>query len=210
MLRSVQIYHLLIPTVMFLYSCSPSTSITATWKADPEKSYNFKSIAIIGIANDADIRKTVENSIENELTLKGFRATGALMFLPPHASKENISREIVMEFLEFNQFDGVITVGLVRKEETSRHVPGQYYYVPGWDVPFNDYYGQMSNYYYSPGYYEESVTFLLQTNLYSFPDGKLLWSAQSKTSPLRELTPTADILAKELTKELVGKNVIIP
>ncbi len=204
-------FRILIIALTFIsISCSTSTKLTATWKSDPEGSYRFNNMAIIGIANKPEIRKSIEDALEMQLDSKGFNTTGALMFLPPNASKENISREIVIEFLKSNHFDAVITVGLVRKEENSTYVAGQYYYVPNYNAPFYDYYGQMSNLYYSPGYYEESTSFLLQTNLYSFPDGNILWSAQTETSPLKELSQTASVLATTLATELVNSKTILP
>jgi hypothetical protein len=157
------------------------------------------------------VRKSVEDAIETLLDSKGFNSTGALMFLPPNASKENISREIVVDLLQFNKFDGVITISLIRKDEESRYVPGSYYYVPAYyDVPFNDYYGQMTSYVYSPGYYEESVSFLLQTNLYSFPDGKLLWAAQTETNPMGGMDRITAELANTLVNEMIKSKIIIP
>jgi hypothetical protein len=197
-------------SALFISSCSTSTKLTATWQATPGESYQFKNIAIIGIANKPEVRKSVEDAFETMLDSQGFNTTGALMFLPPNASKETISKEIVIEFLNAGKFDAVITIGLVRKEENSTYVPGQYYYVPNYNVPFYDYYGQMSSYYYSPGYYEESVSYLLQTNLYSFPDGKILWSAQTNTTPLKELSQTATALATTLGQELINSKIIVP
>lgn len=193
-----------------LWACSTSTQLTGTWKADPAASYQFKNIAIIGIANNADVRKSVEDALETDLDSKGFNTTGALMFLPPNATKENISREIVIDFIKANKFDAVITVGLVKKEENSEYVPGQYYYTPYYNAPFYDYYGIYGGYSYSPGYYVESTSYLLQTNLYSFPEGKILWSAQTTTVPLREISQTAAALALTLTDALVKSNVMTP
>jgi len=196
--------------IVILAACSSSTKLTATWKAEPAQSYQFKSIAIIGAANRPEVRKSIEDALESLLDAKGFNTTGALMFLPPNASKENISRDIVIQFIQAGQFDAVITIGLVRKEESTRYVPGQYYYTPYYNAPFYDYYGMSANYAYSPGYYEESVSFLLQTNLYNFPEGKILWSAQTTTSTLKELSQTAEALAITLAEELVNSKTIVP
>ena len=193
-----------------LFSCGSSTKLTATWSAEPSKSYHFNNIAIIGIANRPEMRKSVEDALENLLDSKGFNTTGALMFLPPNASKENISKDVVIEFIKANNFDAVITIGLVRKEENTTYIPGQYYYVPNYNAPFYDYYGQMNSYYYSPGYYEESVSYLIQTNLYNFPEGKILWSAQTTTTPLKQLSQTAYALASTLAQEMVQSKIIVP
>jgi hypothetical protein len=192
-----------------LISCA-SSKLTATWQATPGQSYHFKNIAIIGIANNADIRKSVEDAMETDLESKGFHATGALMFLPPEATKETISKDIVIAILKDNNFDAVITINLVKKESDTTYVPGQYYYVPNYSVPFNDFYGQTANFAYSGGYYDESTTFILQTNLYNFPEGKMLWSAQTHTTPLSEISATAQALSLTLCEALLKDKIIIP
>jgi hypothetical protein len=209
-MKQLRLFVLTVLAVAFLLSCSSSTKLTATWKADPSGSYQFRNIAIIGIANKPEVRKSIEDALEYNLDSRGFNTTGALMFLPPNASKENITREIVVEFLKAGKFDAVITIGLVKKEETSEYVPGQYYYTPYYNAPFYDYYGMAGSYGYSPGYYIENVSYLLQTNLYNFPEGKFLWSAQTNTTPLKELSETAAALAVTLAEELVNSKTIVP
>jgi hypothetical protein len=209
-MRIIRFFSALVVAASFLSACSTSTKLTGTWKADAAASYNFKNIAIIGIANNSDVRKTVEDALEMDLDGKGFNTTGALMFLPPNATKENISREIVIDFIKANNFDAVITIGLVKKEENSEYIPGQYYYTPYYNAPFYDYYGIYGGYSYSAGYYVESTSYLLQTNLYSFPEGKILWSAQTTTVPLNEISQTAAALALTLTDALVKSNVMTP
>jgi hypothetical protein len=195
--------------VVILAACA-TTKLTATWSAEPSKSYHFNSIAIVGAANRPEIRKIFEDALESLLDSKGFNTTGALMFFPPNASKENISKDIAIQFIQAGQFDAVITISLVRKEENTTYVPGQYYYTPYYNAPFYDYYGMSSNYAYSPGYYEQSVSVLLQTNLYSFPDGAILWSAQTNTSSLDQISQTAEELATILANELVNSKIIVP
>lgn len=208
-MKSTLNYFKLAVYAVILISCA-SSKVTATWQANPGQSYHFKNIAIIGIANNPDIRKSIEDALETTLDSKGFNTTGALMFLPPNASKGTISKEIVLAILKDNNFDAVITIGLVKKESDTTYVPGQYYYVPSYNAPFNDYYGQMANVYYTGGYYDESTTYLLQTNLYNFPEGKILWSAQTSTTPLNQLSATAQALALTLANSLVTSKVIIP
>lgn len=201
---------ILITFTYLLAGCSTGTKLTGTWKAEPSASYQFKSIAILAIAKRPEIRKAAEDEIERLLRTQGINATGALMFLPPQATKDNISREIVLEILKSSGFDGVVTISLVKREDKSRHVPGQYYYVPDYSIPFNDYYGQMSNYYYAPGYNEESSKVFLQTNLYNFPEGKLLWAAQTETTLAGYMEKEIVALAEALVNDLVKNKVIIP
>jgi hypothetical protein len=87
-------------------------------------------------------------------------------------------------------------------------VSGSYYYVPWTQAQFGDYYGQMSNYLYAPGYQKISTTFFLESNLYSYPAGELLWSAQTVSTDVTDVKRGAQILAKVIVKQLFKDEVL--
>ncbi|MBU2651918.1 MAG: hypothetical protein KKA81_13395 [Bacteroidetes bacterium] len=194
--------------IILLFSCGPSTKITGSWNYESEP-VHFKQIAIIGIGKNPDVRKTVEETFEDMLTAKGFNAIGGLEFLPPNASTETLTKEVLIEFLKLNKIDGVISISLLKKEDDRRYVQGVYYYVPQYDVPLTDYYGQMSNYVYAPGYYAGSEHYFLECSLFNFPEGKMLWSAQTLTSPFGSLQTTIDEYAKVVVNDLIKSGILL-
>jgi len=196
--------------LVLMISCGYTTSMTGTWRADPDKSHSFNNIAVLGLTKNLDARKEIEDQVEKKLIQEGFKAVAGLVFLPPNATKDNISPEVVREFLSLNGIDAVITVGLLGKEDTRRYVPGSYMYTPGYGTSFNDYYGQMYNYAYSPGYTTGSVYFFLETNIFTYPEGRLIWSGQSETYDVNDLHKSADMFSQVLVKEIVLSKVIIP
>lgn len=200
---------LLILLLIVTSGCSTTTKLTGTWKPEESKPVTLNKIAVIGIAKKPEIRKIAEDAIERKLIENQVNAIAALEFLPPGASKENISLEIVRGFLNSYSFDGVITISLLSINDDRRYVPGGYIYAPISVVPFYDYYGQMSNYLYSPAYYTGTVSMFLETNLYSYPDGTLLWSAQTESVDLYDKERVASSLAEVLVEALINDNVII-
>ncbi len=190
-------------------SCGPSTKITASWADQDIKAVKFKHLAIVGIGNRADYRKMIEETLETELLSEGINAIAALDFLPPNATKQNLTKEELLLFFKSNKIDGVLTVSLLSYDDTRRYVPGTYYYTPGYDVPFNDYYGQMYSYVYQPGYYAGSEQFFLETNIYEFPSGKMIWSAQTKTEMLYSLGDAADDYAMVVAKAIVDSGILV-
>lgn len=196
--------------LLALISCGYTTSMTGTWKASPDKTYTFASIAVISGAHNLEARKMIEEQVEQKLIREGFNAEAGIMFLPPNATKDNISPEIVKEFLSLNGFDAVIVIRLLSKEDTRRYVPGSYTYAPVYGTSFYDYYGQMYNYAYTSGYMTGSVYFFLETNLFTYPEGDLIWSGQSETYDVTDLRKSADIFSEVLVSEMVKSGVMTP
>jgi hypothetical protein len=184
--------------------------MTATWSAYPDKSATFSKIAILGLTKNLEARTLIEDFIERKLNRSGFNAVAGLDFLLPNTTKENADIEIIRRLITINEFDAVLVVSVMGINDTRRYVPGSYLYSPIHTTSFYDYYGQMSNYLYSPGYYTGSMNVFVETNLYSFPDETLIWSGQSKTSDISNLEKSADIFSDIIVKELVMSKVITP
>lgn len=194
---------------MLITGCGTTTKLLGSWSKYPDKPTHFNNIAIIGVARNADIRKVVEDKMEMALRAQGIIANGALTFLPPDATKDNMERELVAAFLQSAKADAVMLISLLRREDQKETVSGGYYYnYPYSDVHFNDYYGQMRNYVYAPSYETTTTDLFLEVNIYSFPTGDLYWTAQTETADFSSVEITADQLSKVIVKELIDKNVL--
>ena len=213
MTHRIKIYTLIILSIFLsaalLISCGTTTKLLGSWSKYPDKPTHFNNIAIIGIAKKADVRKIVEDKMEMALRERGIIANGALTFLPPDATKDNMERELVVAFLQSVKADAVMLISLLRREDQKETVSGGYYYNYTYsDVHFNDYYGQMRNYVYAPGYEVTSTDLFLEVNIYSFPDGELYWTGQTETADFSSVELTATQLSNVIAKELVEKNVL--
>jgi len=190
-----------------LAGCGSSTKVTGSWKSEPDQVYQFQKVGVIGITPNINGRKMVEEYIEDGLIEKGVFAVGGLNFLPPNATQENTSLELLLGFLDMEMVDAVLTVSLLRTKDNKQYVSGSYYYVPWSQAHFGDYYGQMNNYLYSPSYTKISTTFYLESNLYSYPSGELLWSAQTESTNVTDIKRGAQILAKVIVSQLFKDTV---
>jgi hypothetical protein len=196
-------------TAWFLLpGCGTTTKVTGTWKQYPDETFDFNKLAVVGITRQAEGRRVVEEEISDLLNGSGFRALGGLDFLPPNANEENLPLEVLIQFLDSEDVDGVLTVSVLRTKDTKQHVSGSYYYYPWSEAYFGDYYGQMKNYLYAPGYSTVSTTFFLETNLYSFPEGELLWSAQTASSDVTDIRTGAKSLSKTIVNQLIKEKVL--
>ena len=98
----------LILMLVIFSGCSTTTKLTGTWKPEDSKPLPLNKIAVIGNAKKPEIRKIAEEALEKKLLENNITAVAALEFLPPAASKDNITLDIVRGFLDSYSFDGVI------------------------------------------------------------------------------------------------------
>jgi len=99
-------------------------------------------------------------------------------------------------------FDGVITMRLKEVEKSTEYVPGTTY---GCYYGYRGYYGYGS---YSPGYYTENKTFMVETNLYSIRENKLLWSGTTSSLNPTSFESTLDQIIYTLKYELQKKGFL--
>jgi hypothetical protein len=76
-------------------------------------------------------------------------------------------------------------------------------YVPG--TGYGGWYGYR---YSSPGYYQEDKTFYVETNFYSLPETKLLWSGTTSSLNPNKLDRTIDDVINTLKGQLQKQKLI--
>jgi hypothetical protein len=112
--------------------------------------------------------------------------------------------------LKKDGFDGIILMRLTTVEKSLTYNPGTSYggYYGGYygyrGYGYGGYYGAG----YSPGYYSEDETFLVETNFYSLSDRKLIWSGTTSSLNPSSLTKTMDQIIYTIKYELQKKGLI--
>jgi hypothetical protein len=181
-----------------MFACGPSTKLEKSW-ADP--SFNaattqpFKKVLIVAPLKDAASQRTAEDKIAKQLK----QGVGVPSYTYMAASDTN--KALVDEKLLKDGIDGVIVMRLTDVEKSTSYVQGTSYGGYG----YRGYYGYGS---YSPGYYTEDKTFLVETNLYSIRDSKLLWSGTTSSLNPTSFEKTMDAIIYTIKYELQKKGFI--
>lgn len=176
-----------------MFACSPSTKLEKTW-ADP--SFNAKNIKpftkvlVVAPGKDAVSQRVAEDKIVKQL--KAGVGVASYTYLKP----TDTDQKLVEAQLIKDGFDGVIMMRLKDVEKSTSYTPGTSY--GGW-------YGYRN---YSPGYYSEDKTFQVETNFYSLPDAKLLWSGTTSTLNPTSLDNTMDQIINTIKYELEQKGFL--
>lgn len=193
---------LIMPGMLFLSSCS-SVSVIGSW-SDPEaRAIQSDKVMVIGITPKINVRQNVENQMTDKLTENGVNVTGSLTVFPPTLK----DADAVEKWLVADGYQMVITLGLLDSEKETRYVPGTVY-APGPYYGFRGYYGGVYGAVYSPGYYETSQVFYIECNAYTLPEGKLVYSSQSKTVNPSSVEKTSYDLASAIVRDMVSRGIL--
>lgn len=175
----------LFTAAVLVYSCS-STKITGSWKSPKQPVKTYSSVFVVSLSSNNTVRGTIENDLALALEKQEIISYKGMDEFPPGVKKDSVSKDDILGSMRNKKADAILTVSLIRKETESRYVPGSG--VPYAPVPIYSYYSDFSGYYsywqpyiYSPGYYEQSRSYYMETNLYDSGTEQLVWSAQSRT-----------------------------
>jgi hypothetical protein len=180
-----------------MFACAPATKLEKSW-ADPSFNMNtskpFTKVLVVAPLKDANSQRIAEDKIVAELK-KGSSVIEAVqsytILKPSDTDEKQTEAKLVAD-----GFDGVILMRLTNVEKVTSYVQGSSY--GGW-------YGYRN---YSPGYYTEDKTFLVENNFYAIPGAKLLWSGTTSSMNPTSLDKTMDQIIYSIKYDLQKKGLI--
>jgi len=184
---------LLYGSLLLLVACGPSTKIEKTWtdpSFTPSSVQSYKKILVMGLLKDESTRRIAEDKMV--AAFKSVTAVQSYSYLQP----TDTIRSEVEDKLKKDGFDGVVIMRLADVDKSVSYVPGTGY--GGW-------YGYR---YSSPGYYQEDKTFYVETNFYSLPETKLLWSGTTSSLNPNKLDRTVEDIISTLKSQLQKQKLI--
>lgn len=192
-------------------SCSaaakPNSSVTkmvTSWK-DPTatiSSSQIKKILFIALVKDDPYSNMMENQLVDMAKGKGIAAH---TFIKDHGITEN-DKAAFEQKIKSDSVDLIVIMRLKDTKEEPRYVPGTQTYgggYPGIGAGYWGYYNYVGAMYHSPGFYTSDKHFLVETNVYSVAQSKLLWSGitDSVNPSYRTTTTIATAAVESMKKE---------
>ena len=153
-------------------SCA-ATRLTSSWKDPTAGKLSFKKVLVLVLSKDESIRRAAEDEVVRQVK----RATALPsynLFLADDLKEAERAKAKVQE----EGFDGAVVMRLVDESQQLTYVPGSY---PAPYYSFYGYWGYGWGAAWDPGYVRTDTIVLIETNIYSVKDGKLLWSGLSET-----------------------------
>jgi hypothetical protein len=176
-----------------MVACAPSTQLQKSW-TDPSLTKAtvkpFNKVLIVAAFKDETSSRTAEDKIA--LQVKSATPVQSYSYL----KSTDTDQKLVESKLKNDGFDGVIMMRLKSVEKSSTYTPGTYY--GGW-------YGVR---YGSPGYVNVDKEFIVETNIYSITEAKLLWSGTTSTLNPTKFDQSIDAIISTVKYELQKKGLI--
>lgn len=201
-------YLSLVIAVLALSGCGSNTTIVNSWR-DPKITIaqeNFKKVLIVALLKDEASRRITENRIAASNPI--FKTSYEYL----NETVKDLSKEQKLKILQDENFDGVITLRLVSTEKETTYVPGTYtgMYYGGFDgmytgmygYGFGNWYGMYSPNFYDPGYYQETTSYMVETNVFSLKENKLIWTGTTKSDYVTDLGQTVDAIMQTVVQEM--------
>jgi hypothetical protein len=190
--------------MLLMTACGPSTKLEKSW-ADPSFNANMKpftKLLVIAPLRDQNSQRIAEDKIVSKLKA-GTTGIQSYSYLQPG----DTALTLVESKLKKDGIDGVILMRLTTIEKSLSYNQGTSYY--GGYYGYRGYgYGGYYGAGYSPGYYSEDKTFMVETNFYSISDRKLLWSGTTSTLNPTSLDQTLNQIIQSIQYELKKKGLI--
>ncbi|MBO9732800.1 MAG: hypothetical protein J7623_29425 [Chitinophaga sp.] len=197
--------------IAIVFAGCTSTNLISSWKDPALQPQKFSKILVIGMAGskDRDIRENLENAMSQQLTANGMSAATATSIFGPKTF-ENLSEAEAVNQISDKGFDGVMILSLLDKNKERYYSPGRMSYTPFAMVRSHwyPYYRVIYNRTYTPGYYNTSVDYTLEANLYSSKGETLDYSAQAKTFDPSNASALATSFSKTVIADMLKKGVI--
>jgi hypothetical protein len=174
-----------------LFACV-STKLEKSW-ADPSfnlKPSPYKKVLVVAPLKDAASQRIAEDKIVKQI--KAGAGVQSYSYLKTTDTDEKLLQAQLLK----DGFDGIIVMHLTDVEKSVTYNPGTSY--GGW-------YGYRS---YSPGYYTEDKTFLVETNMYSVKDDKLMWSGTTSSLNPGSFDKSMDEIIYAIKTELQKKGIL--
>ena len=193
-MRRRHLPHCLITLAVLAGAGCSSTRLNSAWSDPNFTGEPFRKLMIIGLGATEGGRAEFENTVPDAFLTHGVIGVSSTGYF---VSAADMTREAVRSWVQRDGYQGVLVARLVDVRREQYAVPPTYTDLWG----YWGYYGTVMT---SPGYVEDRTTLLINTDLFDASTGKVVYTAESKSSNpksravvIRELTA---LLMKDLTK----------
>ena len=176
------------------------TTMPTAWRSPTYEGGPFNKLFVVGIGKDDARRRLYEDSVVAALGAEGATAEASWKTFP---DSEDLIKQKILEVTKNGGFDAVLITRLVGIDEKTKYVPGESHLT---EVSDPDLY--LTNTYElvnTPGYYETTTTFRVETALYAVEREERVWSGLSETvdpeSVEEVIESVSAIVAKRIKSE---------
>jgi hypothetical protein len=213
----------LLPVVLGLASCATRTTMETNWVLPGAEGEAFRKLAVIGILRHDKESTAFESAVAEKFDAKGVKTIPGFTFME---GKKKLSREEMEKRVNGTGAEALLIFKVIAVDKSHHYVPPTAYISPDlfpydwwWD---DDYWGYYNPYPYSywgywypamqvvttPGYWETSKTFVVESTLYRTSDQRMVWTGVSDTYDPSSRADLANSLAKVVLDKLEHDDLV--
>ncbi len=162
---------------LLLLSGCATTQIVNQWSNPAYTTPAFKKFVIIGISDQASIRRNFEDEFVTQLKAIGVSAVPGYQFLPEAGQVEEAR---LKEAVKQSGAEAAVVTKLTRVEKRAVYTPGPY--VPLRPLGFYHWYNYAWDGFYDPAHVNYYDVYLSETSLFDVTKDQLVWSGAIRTT----------------------------
>ena len=179
-----------------MVACGSNTSIEQSWKPPGGASAELRKVVTVMLWKNPGVRRSAEDELAARLQKAGVYAVPAYTVL---SDQEVADPALARARLQAQGFDGAIVMRVIGREQQIHYVPPTY----------AGYWGGAYGWGYGGGYLQTETIVRLETAAYSLRDGKLVYSAMSKTTDPDSIPSLISGVTSTVAKALEKERVVI-
>ena len=183
--------------IVLLSACA-TTRITSSW-SEPDKKVsiqNLHKVLIVALFKTDVNRRKAEEQMAGYLEGKGVVSYN---YLSQNFNTSNA--DAIRDKIKEDGFDGAVTMRLIDVDKEQVYNPGY----PSYYHNFGGYFYRNWQVYQTPGYYSTSKSFIIETNVFSIKEDKIIWTGLTETTNpdgVQKMTEeVTQIVFKKMLKE---------
>ncbi len=187
--------------IVLLSACA-TTRITSSW-SEPDKKVsiqNLHKVLIVALFKTDVNRRKAEEQMAGYLEGKGVVSYN---YLSQNFNTSNA--DAIRDKIKEDGFDGAVTMRLIDVDKEQVYNPGFITGYPSYYHNFGGYFYRNWQVYQTPGYYSTSKSFIIETNVFSIKEDKIIWTGLTETTNpdgVQKMTEeVTQIVFKKMLKE---------
>jgi hypothetical protein len=200
LIKNITVAGLAAVSLLALSSCN-TAEVTNVWKAPEVTKFSFKTVMVLAVTSDGSARRTFEDAVV--AAMPQVKGIASYTVLGGSSDAKDVAK--VESALKKAAVDAIIVVRMVSdRTEVNSFPTGGY---PMGYRGFGGYYGG-----YAMGGYEVTSDRIvgLETNIYNFPEGKLVWSGSTESVSPGNITQMATDNVAAIRQHMVKQQLIPP
>jgi hypothetical protein len=208
--------------ILGLVSCATHTALETSWQLPNSGGAPFKKLAVIGIMRDDTESTALESAIVDKLSHNGIQAIPGFSVLN---GEKKLAKEEMEKRVAGTGADAVLLFKVIAVDKERNYVPPTTYVIPTgsssewWQDKYWGYYNPYPHGYFgywypavqvtaTPGYWESSTAYRVESTLYRTSDNKLVWTAVSDTYDPKNQVDLGGSLAGAILEKLERAGLI--